>query len=126
MSARLPIFANCQTTKSSRWCETLIEMDMLFFLDIPHSDLDVVRRFVRNAVTAAGNRYTAFSGSAPVAETVLGKMASSSALRRICTRAYEIATSRPGSDQPYYQVLRCLTGSSGREHSMVFHFDSYV
>lgn len=55
-----------------------------------------------------------------------GKMASSPALRRICMRAYEMATSRPASDQPYYQVVRCLTGSSGREHSRVFHFDSYI
>ena len=93
---------------------------------IPHSDIDVVRHFVRDAVAAAGNSYTVLIGSAPVAETVLGKMASSPALRRICMRAYEIATSRPASDQPYYQVLRCLTGSSGREHSMVFHFDSYI
>jgi hypothetical protein len=93
---------------------------------IPHSDIDVVRQFVKAAVAAAGNRYTAFSDSARVAETVLGKMASSTALRRICMRAYEIATCRPASEQPYYQVLRCLTGSSGRENSMVFHFDSYI
>jgi hypothetical protein len=93
---------------------------------IPHSGIDVVRRFVRDAVTAAGNRYVVLIGPTPVAETVLGKMASSPALRRICMRMYEIATSRPASDQPYHQVLRCLTGSSGREHSMVFHFDSHV
>jgi hypothetical protein len=93
---------------------------------IPRSDIDVVRQFVRDTVAAAGNSYTVLIGSAPVAETVLGKMASSPALRRICMRAYEIATSRPASDQPYYQILRCLTGSVGREHSMVFHFDSYI
>jgi hypothetical protein len=93
---------------------------------ILHSDIDVLRQFVRDAVAAAGNSYTALSGPAPVAETVLGKMASSPAIRRICMRAYEIATSRRAPDQPYYQILRCLTGSSGRDHSMVFHFDSYV
>jgi hypothetical protein len=92
---------------------------------IQYSDIAILRRFVSNAVAAAGNRYTAL-GPAPVAETMLGKMASSPALRHICMRVYEIATSRPAPDQPYYQVLRCLTGSSGREHSMVFHFDSYV
>jgi len=92
---------------------------------IRHSDIDVVRQLVRDAVAAAGNSYTAL-GSVSIAETVLGKMASSPALKRICMRAYEIATSRPASDQPYYQVLRCLTGSLGREHSMVFHFDSYI
>ena len=92
---------------------------------IRHSDIDVVRELVRDAVAAAGNSYTAL-GSVSVAETVLGKMASSPALRRICMRACEIATSRPASDQPYHQVLRCLTGSSCRKHSMVFHFDSYI
>ena len=71
---------------------------------ISRADIDVLRHFVRDAVAAAGNR----------------------ALRRVCMRVYEVATSRPASDQPYYQILRCLTGSSGRDHSMFFHFDSYV
>lgn len=88
--------------------------------------MDAVRQFVRDTVTAAGNRYTMLSGPAPVAETVLGKMASSPALRRACMRIYEIATSKPAPDQPYYQILRCLIGNSGRKHSMIFHFDSYV
>ena len=125
MSARLPIFASCRKMRSSCSSETSIEMAMLFFRDILHSDIDVLRQFVRDAVAAAGNGHRA-ELAAPVAETVLGKMASSPALRRICMRAYEIATSRPAPYQPYYQILRCLTGSSGREHSMVFHFDSYV
>jgi hypothetical protein len=93
---------------------------------ISRADIDVLRQFVRDAVAAAGNSYTMLSGPAPVAGTVLAKMASSPALRRVCMRVYEVATSRPASDQPYYQILRCLTGSSGREHSMLFHFDSYV
>lgn len=90
------------------------------------ADMDVLRQFVRDRVAEAGNRYTMMRGPEPVAETVLGRMASSPALRHICLRAYEIATSRPAPDQPYYQILRCLTGSTGRKHSMVFHFDSYV
>ena len=89
-------------------------------------DLKVLRQFVRDAVSDAGNSYTVLSGLAPVANTALGKMANSAALRRICTRAYELATASPAPDQTYYQVLRCLTGDSGRKHSMVFHFDTYV
>jgi hypothetical protein len=88
-------------------------------------DLDLLRRFVRDAVAAAGDRYTSLTGYAPVANTGLGKMADSPALKRICMRAYELATSRPAPDQAYHQVLRCLTGSTGRKHSMMFHFDSY-
>jgi hypothetical protein len=88
--------------------------------------MDLLRRFVRDAVAAAGGRYTALSGHPPVAGTVLGKMADSQALKRICMRAYELATSKPAPDQAYHLVVRCLTGDTGREHSMLFHFDSYV
>ncbi|NTF81935.1 hypothetical protein G6L94_13750 [Agrobacterium rhizogenes] len=93
---------------------------------ISPAELVALRQFVRDTVAAAGNRYTMLRGPEPVAETALGKLASSPALRHICMRAYEIATSRPAPDQPYYQILRCLTGSTGRKHSMVFHFDSYL
>lgn len=93
---------------------------------ITTGDLELLRRFVRDAVAAAGDSYTALNGYAPVANTALGKMADSPALKHVCRRAYELATSTPAPDQTYYQVLRCLTGDAGRKHSMVFHFDSYV
>lgn len=93
---------------------------------IAAAELDDLRRFVRQAVAAAGNRYTVLSGEAPVAGTILASMASSTALRRVCTRLYEMATGRPAPDEPYHQILRCLTGSTGREHSMVSHYDSYI
>jgi hypothetical protein len=93
---------------------------------ITADDLELLRRFVRDAVAAAGDSYIALNGYAPVANTVLGKIADSPALKHICRRAYELATSKSAPDQAYYQVLRCLTGDAGRKHSMVFHFDSYV
>jgi hypothetical protein len=93
---------------------------------ITGADLELLRHFARDAVATAGGSYTALNGYAPVASTVLGKMAVSPALKHICRRAYELAISRPAPDQTYYQVLRCLTGDAGRRNSMVFHFDSYV
>jgi len=127
------------TTLLPASCRELTEVEIASLVeDIDHSgygvisqyvtteDLDVLRRFVRDAVAAAGDSYTALNGYRPVADTVLGKMANSPALKHICMRAYELATSQPASDQAYYQVLRCLTGKMGRKHSMVFHFDSYV
>jgi hypothetical protein len=90
------------------------------------AELEALRLFVRNAVAAAGDSYTVLSGPEPVAATALGDMAASPALRHLCIRLYEIATGRPAPDVPYYQILRCLTGSTGRQHSMVFHYDSYV
>jgi hypothetical protein len=89
-------------------------------------ELDHLQRFVRDAVAAAGNEYTMLDGYAPIASTVLGKIADSPTLKHICMRAYEQATSRPAPYPSYYQILRCLTGETSRKHSMVFHFDSYV
>jgi hypothetical protein len=89
-------------------------------------DIDDLRGFVRDAVAAAGNRYTTLNGYAPVAATVLGTMALSPALKHVCMRAYELVTARPAPDQGYYQTLRCLTGDGGLRNSMVFHYDSYV
>lgn len=93
---------------------------------ITTEDLDHLQHFVRDAVAAGGNGYTMLDGYAPVANTVLGRIADSPALKRICMRAYEQVTSRPAPDPAYYQILRCLTGETSRKHSMVFHFDSYV
>jgi hypothetical protein len=91
---------------------------------ISRADIDLLRHFVRDAVAAAGIAH--FTLSTGLSRNSAFSMASSPALRRVCMRVYEVATSRPASDQPYYQILRCLTGSSGRDHSMFFHFDSYV
>ena len=108
------------------------------FQDIEHSgygvltkyvaaeDMELLRSFVRNAVATAGNNYTAMGGYAPVASTALGRLADSAALKHICMRIYELATSKPAPDQAYYQVLRCLTGDTDRKHSMVFHYDTYL
>ena len=68
-------------------------------------DLELLRRFVRDAVAAAGDSYTSLIGYAPVANTVLGKMADSPALKHICRRVYELATSAAAPDRTYYQVL---------------------
>jgi hypothetical protein len=89
-------------------------------------ELDHLQHFVRDAVAAAGNEYTMLDGYAPVASTVLGKIADSPTLKHICMRAYEQTTSRQAPYPSYYQILRCLTGETSRKHSMVFHFDSYV
>src|SRR5262245_47833737 len=89
-------------------------------------DLSQLQAFVGESVVKAGNKYVALNGYEPVAHTALGRIATSPALKRLCVRAYEQLTSRPGPHSKYYQILRCLTGKSGVGHSMNFHFDSYV
>jgi len=89
-------------------------------------DLSELREFVRESVSQAGNKYVVLNGYAPVAHTALGAITRSPAVKRLCVRAFEQLTSRPGPDPEYYQILRCLTGETGVQNSMNFHFDSYV
>jgi hypothetical protein len=85
-----------------------------------------LRRFVEQAVVAAGNQYVSFTGTGELADTALERMARSTIFRRLCTRVFERATGKPAPDEGYHQILRCLTGSSGQQHSLRFHYDSYV
>ncbi len=85
-----------------------------------------LRSFVNQAVQAAGGVYVSFTGHESVAGTALERMANSPAFRRLCSKVYERTTGQPAPDQPYYQILRCLTGPSGQKHSLRFHYDSYV
>jgi hypothetical protein len=80
-------------------------------------ELDQLRTLVEDSVRAAGNRYVCFTGCADLAGTPLERMAKSPVFRRLCTRIYERATGKQAPDQPYHQILRCLTGSSGQQHS---------
>src|ERR1700730_1623905 len=93
---------------------------------VGQNDLDDLRSFAENVVQAAGHEYVCFTGYNDLAGTVLERMAQSPVFRRLCTRLYEHATGKHAPDQPYYQILRCLAGQSGRRHSMRLHYDSYV
>lgn len=85
-----------------------------------------LRRFVERAVAAGGNEYVQFTGTGDLTGTVLERMAQSPAFRRLCTQIYERATGQPAPSDDYYFVLRCLSGKSGEQHSLRFHYDSYV
>jgi hypothetical protein len=89
-------------------------------------ELDQLRTFADDSVRAAGNQYVCFTGCADLVGTPLERMAKSPVFRRLCTRVYEHATGNQAPNQPYHQILRCLTGSLGQQHSLRFHYDSYV
>jgi hypothetical protein len=89
-------------------------------------NLEHLCAFVEDAVLTAGNNYVCFTGDTQLTGTALERMAKSPVFRRLCTRVYEHATGNPAPDQPYYQILRCLTGQIGQQHSLRFHYDSYV
>jgi hypothetical protein len=100
------------------------------YADIPDyirpDDLAHIQSFVVDAVARAGNQYVGYAGHSDLTGTVLERVATSAAFRSLCERVYTCATGRPAPDQPFYQVLRCLAGASGRKHSLMFHYDSYV
>jgi hypothetical protein len=93
---------------------------------VEQSELDKLRTFVEASVRDAGNQYVCFTGCTDLVGTALERMATSAVFRRLCTRIYERATGNQAPNQPYYQILRCLTGTSGQRHSLRFHYDSYV
>jgi hypothetical protein len=89
-------------------------------------DLARMRAFVAQAVRAAHGEYAGFIGPDAVAGSGLDELAVSPAFGDLIRQVYAHGTGQVPPPQPFYQVLRCLTGSSVRQHSYVFHYDSYV
>lgn len=87
--------------------------------------LDQVRRFVSAAVTRSGGQYVGFTGS-ELGEGVLADVAADQSFHAFMQQIYSIGTGRNAPQVGFYQVLRCLSGSSVQRHSMNFHYDSYV
>jgi len=90
------------------------------------ADLTRMRAFVARAVQDSNGEYAGFTGPEAVAGSGLDELARSQSFRAMIEKIYERGTGRKAPAQEFYQVLRCLTGSSVRRHSYVFHYDSYV
>jgi hypothetical protein len=93
---------------------------------IPADHLDRMRRFVAGAIAAAGHQYVGFVGRDAVAGSAFSDLSDTPAFRELMHRVYERGTRRPAPDAGLYQVLRCLAGETGKAHSLIFHYDSYV
>ncbi|HEX4272302.1 MAG TPA: hypothetical protein VHZ32_12985 [Rhizomicrobium sp.] len=89
-------------------------------------ELACLQAFARDAAETAKGEYAVFNGNAALANTVLGTLGSSGTFRALCRELYEAGTGRPGPEQGFYQVFRCLKGESGRRQSSIFHYDSYA
>lgn len=87
--------------------------------------LEQVRRFVSAAITRSGGQYAGFTGS-ELGEGVLTDIGADQSFHSFMQRVYSIGTGRNAPQVKFYQVLRCLSGSSMQRHSMNFHYDSYV
>ncbi|MBB2200552.1 hypothetical protein HLH28_02985 [Gluconacetobacter tumulisoli] len=89
-------------------------------------DLSALRRFIEQAVAAAGGEYVAFTGHDSIRGTFLETLALSPEFMQACRTIYRHGTGRTPPTVPFYQVLRCLSGKTGERHAFFFHYDSYV
>lgn len=90
------------------------------------TDLRHAQDFVSEAITANGGEYTSFSGTDDLADTFLARLPRDPAFVDLCREIYRHGTDTAAPDVGFYQILRCLSGAGAREHSLRFHFDSYV
>ena len=93
---------------------------------VPRDDLARMRRFVADAIRSSGGEYVGFAGPDRVDGSGLDELARSAPFRRMIEEIYERGTGQRAPKQDLYQVLRCLSGKTARNHSYLFHYDSYV
>lgn len=89
-------------------------------------DLTRMQDFVASAMERSGNEYTHFNGPDEVKGSGLDELGHCSRFTTLLFELYERCTGRKAPEQELYQVLRCLSGSTGQSNSMIFHYDSYV
>ncbi|GGD96495.1 hypothetical protein GCM10011390_14120 [Aureimonas endophytica] len=92
------------------------------------SDVELAwaKAFVASAINKAGGTYVGFVGKSAVAGSGLDRLAEDAGFQSIFTRLYRHAVKRPPPPIEFYQLLRCLTGTAAADHSLNFHYDSYV
>ncbi len=93
---------------------------------ISSEELAPLRAFAEFKVREAGGEYVGLAGADAVHGTLLSELPRSAEFRTLCRRLYELGTGTYAPEGEFYQVLRCLQGSSGQRHSNRFHYDSYV
>ena len=93
---------------------------------VPPDELNKAQGFVRQAVSRNGGEYVAFSGHENLGGTFLERLPTDPGFIDLCRGIYAYASSAPPPDVEFYQILRCLSGNQAKQHSMRFHYDSYV
>jgi hypothetical protein len=93
---------------------------------ISEEEIEPARAFAVAAVDAAGGQYVCFTGPEAFTGTVLSELPQSPAFKNLCRRLYELGAGEPAPEVSFYQIFRCLNGTTGQKHSYRFHYDSYV
>lgn len=93
---------------------------------VPPDHLKATQDFVVKAIAENGGEYVGFSGTTKLGGTFLADLPEDPNFVALCRGIYESAIGQPAPDTGFYQILRCLSGTSAQKHSMRFNFDSYV
>ena len=88
--------------------------------------LGQIRSFIAAAVERSGDEYVDFRGFDNLAGSGLEELGRSPRFVTLMHALFEQGTGLVPVRQNFYPVLRCLIGTLGQRHSMVFHYDSYV
>jgi hypothetical protein len=104
-----------------------IERTGIFCADdfLSQEDLARMKSFVSTSLTSAGKESVSL-GSSQLAGSGLEELAEMPVFKALFSRLYTAALKRPAPDVTFYQILRCLTGKTVANHSLMFHYDSYV
>lgn len=89
------------------------------------ADLQRMRAFVATAIERGGHQSVSL-GNDEMTGSGLDELAASAQFKALFAGLYSSSQRRPAPEVDFYQVLRCLTGSSISKHSFLFHYDSYV
>jgi hypothetical protein len=93
---------------------------------VSDDELRVAQRFASDAVARNNGNYLSINGAEPLSGTFLGHIAKDESFIHLCRNVYSSGTGLSAPDSEFYQVFRCLAGPQARQHSLQFHYDSYV
>jgi len=93
---------------------------------IDDEELQPVVTLARAAIERSGAEYIGFVGSADFSGTILERIPQSDAFRSLCRRLYELGCENPAPPTEFYQITRILQGATAKDHSYIFHYDSYI
>ncbi|MDE8344405.1 MAG: hypothetical protein POG24_11380, partial [Acidocella sp.] len=88
--------------------------------------LSQLNDMVINIVKSNQGEYAVLTGKSEIANTLLERIGASDVFTNLLHRIYENGSGRNTPPQSLYQVLRCLSGTTGLRQAYFFHYDSYV
>lgn len=106
-----------------------IERDGFSVLENYVSDTDIkyARKSIEDAVRCNGNESVGkIENLDQFEDTFVYALTQDSSFISLCRGVYSEAFGVAAPDTKLVPSLRCLSGRSGREQSMIFHYDSYV